>query len=116
VAQLAGDGRPDVGDHRLGAVGERSPASIAGDEVIAASGEDLQTCDVVGRSALGQAAGAAGVVADHPADRAVVEPGTVQAVLQRAVVPHGMRFGPDSSTHNCRARLGVNRQDPVEVS
>ncbi len=30
---------------------------------------------------------------------AVVEPGTVHAVLQKAVMPHGVRFGPDPSTH-----------------
>ncbi|NUR81524.1 MAG: FAD-binding oxidoreductase [Dermatophilaceae bacterium] len=30
---------------------------------------------------------------------AVVEPGTVHAVLQKAVAPHGIRFGPDPSTH-----------------
>lgn len=30
---------------------------------------------------------------------AVVEPGTVHAVLQRAAAPYGMRFGPDPSTH-----------------
>jgi FAD/FMN-containing dehydrogenase/Fe-S oxidoreductase len=31
---------------------------------------------------------------------ATVEPGVVQAALQRAVQPHGLRFGPDPSTHN----------------
>ncbi|WP_030146407.1 FAD-binding and (Fe-S)-binding domain-containing protein [Terrabacter tumescens] len=30
---------------------------------------------------------------------AVVEPGTVHAVLQKAAAPHGIRFGPDPSTH-----------------
>ena len=30
---------------------------------------------------------------------AVVEPGTVHAVLQKAAAPHGVRFGPDPSTH-----------------
>ncbi|GAB3589760.1 FAD-binding and (Fe-S)-binding domain-containing protein [Angustibacter peucedani] len=34
-----------------------------------------------------------------------VEPGVVQASLQRAAAPHGLRFGPDPSTHN-RATLG----------
>jgi FAD/FMN-containing dehydrogenase/Fe-S oxidoreductase len=29
----------------------------------------------------------------------VVEPGTVHAVLQKAVMPYGVRFGPDPSTH-----------------
>lgn len=37
---------------------------------------------------------------DPDARTAVVEPGVVQAVLQRAVAPHGLRFGPDPSTHN----------------
>nr|WP_296073146.1 FAD-binding and (Fe-S)-binding domain-containing protein [uncultured Actinoplanes sp.] len=36
---------------------------------------------------------------DPVARTAVVEPGTVHAVLQKAVMPHGVRFGPDPSTH-----------------
>ncbi|MFG1605048.1 FAD-binding and (Fe-S)-binding domain-containing protein [Actinoplanes sp. NPDC049265] len=36
---------------------------------------------------------------DPEARTAVVEPGTVHAVLQKAVIPHGVRFGPDPSTH-----------------
>ncbi|QBJ96702.1 FAD-binding oxidoreductase [Rhodococcus sp. ABRD24] len=36
---------------------------------------------------------------------AVVEPGVVQAMLQRAAAPHGLRFGPDPSTHN-RCTIG----------
>jgi len=36
---------------------------------------------------------------DPQARTAVVEPGTVHAVLQQAVMPHGVRFGPDPSTH-----------------
>lgn len=36
---------------------------------------------------------------------AVVEPGVVQASLQAAVAPHGLRFGPDPSTHT-RCTLG----------
>ncbi|MCL2534905.1 MAG: FAD-binding oxidoreductase, partial [Nocardiaceae bacterium] len=36
---------------------------------------------------------------------AVVEPGVVQAALQRAAAPHGLRFGPDPSTHN-RCTIG----------
>lgn len=36
---------------------------------------------------------------DPQARLAVVEPGTVHAVLQKAVTPHGVRFGPDPSTH-----------------
>ncbi len=36
---------------------------------------------------------------DPEARTATVEPGTVHAVLQRAAAPHGLRFGPDPSTH-----------------
>ncbi|GAB3845534.1 FAD-binding and (Fe-S)-binding domain-containing protein [Dactylosporangium cerinum] len=36
---------------------------------------------------------------DPDARTAVVEPGTVHAVLQKAVTRHGVRFGPDPSTH-----------------
>jgi len=42
---------------------------------------------------------------DPEAATAVVEPGVVLAQLQRAAQPHGLRFGPDPSTHN-RATLG----------
>ncbi len=36
---------------------------------------------------------------DPIARTARVEPGTVHAVLQKAVLPHGIRFGPDPSSH-----------------
>ncbi|WP_242625126.1 FAD-binding and (Fe-S)-binding domain-containing protein [Krasilnikovia cinnamomea] len=36
---------------------------------------------------------------DPAARTAVVEPGTVHAVLQKAAMAHGVRFGPDPSTH-----------------
>ena len=36
---------------------------------------------------------------DPEAGTAVVEPGTVHATLQRAATAHGLRFGPDPSTH-----------------
>lgn len=36
---------------------------------------------------------------DAESRTAVVEPGTVHAVLQRAAKPYGVRFGPDPSTH-----------------
>ncbi len=40
------------------------------------------------------------VVSIDPETRtAVVEPGLVHADLQRAAAPHGLRFGPDPSTH-----------------
>ncbi|KLL96885.1 hypothetical protein NJ76_06870, partial [Rhodococcus sp. IITR03] len=34
-----------------------------------------------------------------------VQPGVVQVELQRAAAPHGLRFGPDPSTHN-RCTIG----------
>ncbi|MCW2581059.1 MAG: FAD/FMN-dependent dehydrogenase, partial [Blastococcus sp.] len=37
---------------------------------------------------------------DTEARTATVEPGVVQASLQAAARPHGLRFGPDPSTHN----------------
>jgi len=40
-----------------------------------------------------------GGCADPETRTAVVEPGTVHAVLQKAAAPHGIRFGPDPSTH-----------------
>ncbi|MDQ3717301.1 MAG: FAD-binding oxidoreductase [Actinomycetota bacterium] len=69
-----------------------------------------------GTSIAGNAVGA-GVVADVSrhlnrildldpvAGTAVVQPGVVQASLQRAAVVHGWRFGPDPSTYN-RATIG----------
>jgi FAD/FMN-containing dehydrogenase/Fe-S oxidoreductase len=37
---------------------------------------------------------------DPEAGTALVEPGVVEAALQKAAAPHGWRFGPDPSTHN----------------
>ncbi|GAA2400472.1 FAD-binding and (Fe-S)-binding domain-containing protein [Actinomadura vinacea] len=42
---------------------------------------------------------------DPEARTAVVEPGVVHAVLQRAAIAHGVRFGPDPSTH-ARCTIG----------
>jgi FAD/FMN-containing dehydrogenase/Fe-S oxidoreductase len=42
---------------------------------------------------------------DPEARTATVDPGTVLDDLQRAAAPHGLRFGPDPSTHN-RCTLG----------
>lgn len=42
---------------------------------------------------------------DPESATALVEPGLVQVDLQKAAAPHGLRFGPDPSTHN-RATLG----------
>lgn len=45
------------------------------------------------------------VAIDREARTAVVQPGVVHADLQRAAVPHGLRFGPDPSTHT-RCTIG----------
>lgn len=42
---------------------------------------------------------------DAAARTAVVQPGVVQARLQAAAAPHGLRFGPDPSTHT-RCTIG----------
>ena len=42
---------------------------------------------------------------DPEARLAVVDPGVVQAALQARARPHGLRFGPDPSTHN-RCTIG----------
>ena len=42
---------------------------------------------------------------DPEARTARVEPGVVQSALQIAAAPHGLRFGPDPSTHN-RCTIG----------
>jgi FAD/FMN-containing dehydrogenase/Fe-S oxidoreductase len=42
---------------------------------------------------------------DPDAQTARVEPGVVQSALQAAAAPHGLRFGPDPSTHN-RCTIG----------
>src|SRR3954447_11017214 len=45
------------------------------------------------------------VSVDPEARTAVVQPGVVHAQLQRAAAPHGLRFGPDPSTHT-RCTIG----------
>nr|WP_239522200.1 FAD-binding and (Fe-S)-binding domain-containing protein [Geodermatophilus sabuli] len=42
---------------------------------------------------------------DPEARTATVDPGVVQSALQAAAKPHGLRFGPDPSTHN-RCTIG----------
>ena len=42
---------------------------------------------------------------DPEARTAVIQPGVVQASLQAAAAPYGLRFGPDPSTHN-RCTIG----------
>ncbi|WP_020658616.1 FAD-binding and (Fe-S)-binding domain-containing protein [Amycolatopsis benzoatilytica] len=91
------------------------------DDVLAALAVSRQhslpvTCRGGGTSVAGNAVGP-GLVLDFsrhlnrivdldPAARtAVVQPGVILADLQRAAAPHGLRFGPDPSTH-ARATLG----------
>jgi FAD/FMN-containing dehydrogenase/Fe-S oxidoreductase len=74
------------------------------------------TCRGAGTSIAGNAVGT-GVVLDFSrhmnevlgvdpdARTATVQPGVVQARLQRAAAPFGLRFGPDPSTHN-RCTIG----------
>ncbi|HET9419664.1 MAG TPA: FAD-binding and (Fe-S)-binding domain-containing protein [Nocardioides sp.] len=45
------------------------------------------------------------IAVDPDARTATVEPGVVHATLQRTVVGHGLRFGPDPSTHT-RCTIG----------
>ncbi|WP_245159830.1 FAD-binding and (Fe-S)-binding domain-containing protein [Blastococcus sp. CT_GayMR19] len=62
--------------------------SIAGNAV--GAGVVLDTSRYLNRALL----------VDGEASTAVVEPGLVQAALQSAAKPYGLRFGPDPSTHN----------------
>ncbi len=74
------------------------------------------TCRGAGTSIAGNAVGT-GVILDFSkhmnqvldvnarARAATVQPGVVQAKLQRAAAPFGLRFGPDPSTHN-RCTIG----------
>ena len=74
------------------------------------------TCRGAGTSIAGNAVGTglildfsqhmAGILSLDPrAGQATVQPGVVQAQLQRAAAPHGLRFGPDPSTHD-RCTIG----------
>ncbi|TYL46274.1 FAD-binding oxidoreductase [Nocardioides sp. BGMRC 2183] len=82
--------------------------------VAAESGVPL-TVRGAGTSIAGNAIGTGIVVDTRRLDRVLeidpeariarVEPGVVHAVLQRAAAPHGLRYGPDPSTHT-RCTLG----------
>jgi FAD/FMN-containing dehydrogenase len=74
------------------------------------------TCRGAGTSIAGNAVGTGLVLdfsrhlntileLDPQARRATVEPGVVHARLQRAAAPHGLRFGPDPSSHT-RCTIG----------
>ena len=88
---------------------------IAAVEVARAAGTSV-TMRGAGTSIAGNAVGPGIVVdtsrhlnrvlaVDPEAGTADVEPGVVHAVLQRAVTPYGLRFGPDPSTHT-RCTIG----------
>ena len=84
-------------------------------EVCASLGVPL-TCRGAGTSIAGNAVGTGLILdfsqhlnqilsLDPAAGAATVQPGVVQAQLQRAAAPHGLRFGPDPSTHD-RCTIG----------
>jgi FAD/FMN-containing dehydrogenase/Fe-S oxidoreductase len=128
VAALRGAGIGDVDDSGLARALYSSDASLyrvlpravvrprSADEMIAV----LETCRTLGvpltprgagTSIAGNAVGPGVVMdtsrylsrvleVDPESGTARVEPGVVQASLQAAARPHGLRFGPDPSTHN----------------
>jgi FAD/FMN-containing dehydrogenase/Fe-S oxidoreductase len=128
VAALRGAGLAEVDDSGLARALYSSDASLYrvlprvvvrprhADEIVAA----LDVCRILGvpltmrgagTSIAGNAVGPGVVIdtsrhlsrvlgIDADARTATIEPGVVQAALQRAVQPHGLRFGPDPSTHN----------------
>jgi FAD/FMN-containing dehydrogenase/Fe-S oxidoreductase len=128
VESLRGAGIDDVDDSGLARALYSSDASLYRvlpravvrprhvDEIVAA----LEVCRTLGvpltargagTSIAGNAVGAGVVLdtsrhlsqvvaVDPEARTAVIEPGVVQAGLQAAAGPHGLRFGPDPSTHN----------------
>ena len=52
---------------------------------------------------------------DPEAGTAVVQPGVVHAGLQRAAAPHGLRFGPDPSTHTALHDRRDDRQQRLRL-
>jgi FAD/FMN-containing dehydrogenase/Fe-S oxidoreductase len=94
----------------------RHVEEIAAVMAVAREGGIPVTMRGAGTSIAGNAVGT-GIVVDtvkhlnrvravHPEARtAQVDPGTVHATLQRAASPHGLRFGPDPSTHT-RCTIG----------
>lgn len=84
-------------------------------DACAATGTPV-TARGAGTSIAGNAVGAGVVVdftrhlhqvhhVDRDAETALVDPGVVHAMLQRAAAPHGLRYGPDPSTHT-RCTIG----------
>ncbi|GAA1939329.1 FAD-binding and (Fe-S)-binding domain-containing protein [Nocardioides marmoribigeumensis] len=133
VAALRAAGLADVDDSRLARTLYSSDASVYRleprvvvrprhrDEIAAtlAVARDLAvplTARGAGTSIAGNAIGTGIVLdtyrhlnrvlaVDPEAAEAVVEPGAVHATLQRAAMSHGLRFGPDPSTHT-RCTIG----------
>jgi hypothetical protein len=120
AADLAGEAAevrphvPEVGVHDPGqAVDDRRrPAAphLAGAE------GHVETEHVVRGAAVAQGAGAAGVVADHPADGAAGVRGRVGAEAQPVRCRGALQVGVHGSgLDHGGARLGIDRQHPVEV-
>ena len=69
--EVPGHHRADPGEHVVGTAGIRhARLVVAGGQRLPGRGEQLEAGHVVGGAAVGQRPRAAGVVADHPADRA----------------------------------------------
>jgi FAD/FMN-containing dehydrogenase/Fe-S oxidoreductase len=100
----------------LGVYSPRTPADVVTAVAAAAEAEVPVTTRGAGTSCCGNAIGSGLILdlsrhltsivgVDPDARRATVQPGVVQASLQRAAAPFGLRFGPDPSTSD-RCTLG----------
>ncbi|MBR7825682.1 FAD-binding oxidoreductase [Actinospica sp. MGRD01-02] len=100
----------------IAVVRPRTTAEVASTLAVARETATPLTARGAGTSVAGNAVGP-GIVLDFSrhlnrvlsvdpeARTAIVQPGAVQAVLQAAVAPYGVRFGPDPSTHS-RCTIG----------
>ncbi len=113
AAEPGADGAEVVGHECVEPVVQRGAGAV---EPGAVGGEHVERDDVVGGPSVAEGAGAARVVADHPADRAAgvgrrvraeAQPVPGGGLLQGGVHGAGLDRGG--------ARLGVDRQHPVEV-
>ena len=83
----------------------------------AAAGDHVQADDVVRRAPVAQGPRAAGVVADHPADRAAVVGARVGPEAQAVRAGGGLQRGLHQARfHHRRPCLGVDGPDPVQVA
>ena len=86
-------------------------------QLLAPAGDASQAEHVVGGLAVAQGARAAGVVADHAADRAAVERGGIGAELQAEGGRSSAQIGlDDAGLHDGGPRLRVDGVDGVEVA